>query len=129
MSNSIHNRVSPVVHARITGLAGVVMLTSGSITAFIGSKLIASEDVVATSQRLVASESLLRFGIVSSLVMMLAFLFYGLLLYSLLRPVHTGYARFMLAFVLVSAPIYMLNQVNLFAALLSASHEQHEQVK
>lgn len=120
---------SPLVHARVTGLVGIVMLACGSFTGFVGSKLVVRGDVVATSGNLVASESLFRLGFVSSLIMMIAFLFYALLLYRLLRPVNKNQAMIMVGFVLASVPIYMLNQVNEYAALLVASDRLYEQVK
>jgi hypothetical protein len=120
---------SPLAHARVTGLVGVVMLVTGSFTGFVGSKLVVPGDAVATSQNLVASESLFRLGLLSSLIMMIAFIFYALLLYRLLRPVNPNHAMLMVGFVLTSVPIYMLNQVNQFAALLLASDQLYGQVK
>jgi hypothetical protein len=108
---------SPLVRARVAGLVGVVMLASGSFAGFVGSKLVVRGDVAATSKNIVASEALFRLGFVGSLIMMIAFLFYALLLYGLLRPVGKTAAMSMLGLVLVSVPIYMLNQVNQFAAL------------
>ncbi len=120
---------SPLVHSRVTGLVGVVMLASGSFTGVVGSKLLVRGDVVATAGNLVASESSLRLAIAASLIMMIAFLFYGLLLYRLLKPVDRGHAMLMWAFVLASVPIYMLNQVNQFAVFLLASDKLYDQVK
>ena len=129
MRNSELIGASPLVHARTTGLVGLVVLASGSFAGFVASRLVVRDDVVATSSNIVASESLLRLGIVSSLVMMIAWLFYALLLYRLLRPVDKSRAMTMVGLVLASVPIYMLNQVNQFAALLSASDQLHEQVR
>jgi hypothetical protein len=114
-------RASPLVQARVAGLAGVVMLACGSFAGVVGSRLVVRGDVVATSRNLVASTSLFRLGIVSGLVMMIAFLFYGLLLYRLPRPVDRGHALTMVGLVVASVPIYMLNQLNQYAALLLAS--------
>ncbi len=72
---------SPLFHARVTGLIGVVMPASGSFAGSVGSRLIVRGDVVATSNNIMASESLFRLGIVSSLIMMIAFMLYALLLY------------------------------------------------
>lgn len=119
---------SPLFHARVAGFVGMVVLASGSFAGSIASRLIAKGDVVATSTHLAASESLARVGIAGSLVMMVAWLFYALLLYRLLRPVGKSLAMTMLVLVSASVPIYMLNEVNLFAALLSASNGSSEQV-
>lgn len=129
MRNSELTGASPLVHARVTGLVGVVMLASGSFTGFVGSELIVRSDVVLTSRNIVASESLFRLGLVSGLIMMIASLFYALLLYRLLRPVNKNHAMAMVGLILASVPIYMLNQVNQYAALLLASDQQYEQVK
>jgi hypothetical protein len=120
---------SPLVRARVAGLVGVVTLASGSFTGFVGSRLVVRGDVVATSRSLVASESLFRLGLVSGLIMMIAYLFYALLLHGLLRPVNRSHAMTMVALVVASVPIYMLNQVNQLAALLLAADQQYSQVR
>ena len=120
---------SSLAHARITGLVGIAVLASGSFAGFVASKLFVRGDVVATSGNIVASESLFRLGLVSSLVMMIAFIFYALLLYRLLRPASETHAMAMLVLALVSVPIYMFSQVNQFAVLLLASDQLHDQVK
>lgn len=127
-SSDLYGR-TPLFHARVTGLLGVAMLASGSFAGWVGSRLIVRGDVVATSNNIVASESLFRLGIVGNLVMMIAFMLYALLLYQLLRPVHKTNAMIMVGLVAASIPIYMLNQVNQFAALLLASDRLYEQVK
>jgi hypothetical protein len=107
----------------------MVTLISGSFAGLVASRLIVRGDAVATSGNIVASEALFRLGIVSSLIMMIAFLFYALLLYRLLEPVNRSHAMVMVGLVLVSVPIYMLNQVNQFAALLLASDQLYQQVQ
>jgi hypothetical protein len=120
---------SPVAHARITGLVGIVPLVSGSFAASVASRLVVRGDAVTTSRNLVASESLFRLGLLGTLIMMIAFLFYALLLYRLLRRVNSSHAKIMVGLVVVSVPIYMLNQVNQYAALLEASSQRYEQVQ
>lgn len=129
MKNSALIGASPLIHARVAGLVGVLMLASGSFAGFVASDLAVRGDAATTSRNIVASESLFRLGLVSSLIMMIAFMFYALLLYSLLRPVSKSHAMIMVGLVVASVPIYMLNQVNQFAALLLASDQLHEQVK
>lgn len=118
---------SPLVHARVTGLVGLLVLVSGSFAGFAGSELLVRGDVAATSSRIIESPTLFRFGILGSLAMMTAWLFYALCLYGLLRIVHRRWAMTMLVLVTVSAPIYMLNQGNLFAVLPLASSGELEQ--
>jgi hypothetical protein len=119
---------SPLVHARVAGLAGLAVLVSGSFTGFVGSKLVLRGDPVATSSNIVASELLFRLGLISSLIMMICWLFYALLLFRLLKPINKGHATIMVGLVLASVPLFMLNQVHLFAALLSASDRLYQQV-
>ena len=109
---------SPLVHARVAGLVGVVMLASGSFAGYVASRLVVQGDAAATAANIVASESLSRLGLVGSLIMMLAFLFYGLLLHTLLRPAGRSLAMIMVALVVASVPVYMLNQVSQYAVLL-----------
>lgn len=120
---------SPVGLARIAGLVGTAVLASGSLAGFLASKLVVRDDVVATATNMVESEGLLRLGIVASLVMMIASLLYALLLYRLLRPVDRHRAALMLGLLAVSVPVYMLNQVNHYAAFLSASDGLYDRVE
>lgn len=119
----------PRVHARIAGGMGLLVLASGTFAGLVVSRLIVGDDAVATSNNVAASELLFRFGIAGNLVMMVAWLFYALLLYRLLRPVGKNLAMSMLALVMVAVPIYMLNQINLSGVLLSASGGLHERVE
>lgn len=127
--NSILIGASPRAHARVAGLVGMAMLASGSFATFVGSRLIVPADALATTNRIAGSEVLFRFGIAANLAMMIAWLFYALLLYRLLRPVNERQAMAMVALVVVSVPIYMFNQTYLFAVLPIASGEQHEQLR
>jgi hypothetical protein len=84
---------------------GLVLLASGSFAGFVAPRLVAGDDPVATSSKIVESESVYRLGIVSSLVMMIALMFYALLLYRLLRPIDKNRAMTMVGLVMVSVPI------------------------
>jgi hypothetical protein len=110
----------------MTGLVGLIVLASGSFAGYVGSKLIVREDVLTTSKHILASQSLFRLGIAGNLLMMTSWLFYALLLYRMLRPVNRHHALAMLVLVIVSVPIFMLNQVNLFALLPLALSGQNE---
>lgn len=119
---------SPLTGARLAALAGVVMLVAGTFAGTVASRLVVPGDPAATARNLLASESLWRLGMVGGLVMMIAFLFYSLLLYHLLAPVSRRLALIMLALVVASVPLYMLNEVNQFAALRMATEQRHDQV-
>lgn len=105
------------------------MLASGSFAGFVASKLLVRDDVATTASNMVASESLFRLGVVSNLIMMIASIFYALLLYRLLRPVNKSHAMIMVVLALAAVPIYMLNQVHQVAALLLARDGLQDQVK
>lgn len=112
---------SPVFHARVTALVGVLMLASGTFAGAVGSKLIARDDLALTAGNLLASPLLFRLGLAASLVMMVAFIFYALLLHRLLEPVNRHLAAAMVVLALVSVPVFMLNQANQYALLLTAA--------
>lgn len=121
-------RGSPLVHARVTGLAGLAVLATGTFAGSVASRLLVRDDLAATSRHLAESASLFRAAIVANLAMMVAWLFYALLLSRLLRPAGRSHARAMLALVLAAVPIYMLNEVHHVAALRAASAGAPEQV-
>ena len=56
------------------------------------------------------------------------FIFYAFLLYKLLKPVSKNYSALMLILALLPVPIFLMNQLNLFAALLSAKVQMQEQM-
>lgn len=112
---------SPTFHARVSGAMGALVLASGSLAGTVSSRLIVRDDAAVTATRILDAEMLFRAGITGSLVMMVAWLFYAMLLFRLLRPAGRNTASVMLVLVIASVPIYMLNQVDLFAVLLAAS--------
>ena len=124
----IVSEISPLIYARVAGLIGIIILTFGSFTIFVNSKLIVYGDSVTTANNLMGSELLFRMGFVSSLIMETVFILYALILYKLLKPVNSNYALLMLIFVLVPVPLFMLNQLNLFAAFLSAADQMLDQM-
>ncbi|HEU4929744.1 MAG TPA: DUF4386 domain-containing protein [Candidatus Krumholzibacteria bacterium] len=119
----------PSTHARYTAMVGLVMLAAGLGAGGIWSRLIVRSDDAVTASNLVAFEPLFDLGIVCTVVMMVAFLFYALFLYRLLRPIDPIEARTMLVLVAISLPIYLLNQVNQYAAFLSAAGNNLERMQ
>ena len=65
-----------------------------------------------------ASESLFRLSIVSSLILQIVGILVVLVLYKLLKPVNKDIALLMVVFLLVAVPIAMLNELNRFVVLL-----------
>jgi hypothetical protein len=84
---------------------------------YVSSTLIVRGDAVATAQKILASESLFRLGIVASLIGQVVGILYVLLLYRLLRPVSQNVAGLMVVFALVGVPMGMLNELTQFGAL------------
>lgn len=119
---------SPVARARIAGLVGVATLATGTFAGVVHQDLVVAGDAAATARNLVASETLFRLGLAGGLAMMVAFLFYVLLLYRLLERVARSWALAMAVLALASVPLYMLNQVNAVGALAAASGGAVEQV-
>jgi hypothetical protein len=120
---------SPVAHARVAGLLGLLALASGSFTGYVSGRLVVRADAALTASNILASELLFRLGIASSLAMMIAFLFYALLLYRLLKPVNRNHALAMLALVVASVPLFLLNQAFQYAALPLARDQLHRELQ
>ncbi|GAA4276634.1 DUF4386 domain-containing protein [Aquimarina mytili] len=114
--------------ARITGLIGLIVLITGSFAYTVNSKLIVPGDAITTAENLIENESLFRLGIVSGLFMEIIFMFYAFLLYSLLRQVNKNYATMMIIIAIIPVPLFLLNQLNLFATLLLAEDGMLNQI-
>lgn len=104
--------------ARVAGLL-YLLLAAFAVFSFeyVPSVLIVPEDAAATADNIVASERLLRLGIVGSLIMSLVHIFLALVLYKVLKPVGRNVALLMVIFTFLVAPIVMLNEVNRVAVL------------
>lgn len=117
---------SPKKTARVAGLIGLIVLASGSIAHTINSKLFVLNDINETMNNIVTSESLFRFGFVSGLLMETVFIFYAFLLYKLLQPVNKNNATIMMVLALIPVPIFLINQLNQFAILLTSKAHMPE---
>ena len=105
-------------NARIAGLVYPLMgLPAVFSYQYVPHKLIIQGDSSATAQRIMASESLFRLGIVSELVSVTAFLFLARALYRLLKDVDRSNASLMLTLVAVSVPLSFANVLNETAVL------------
>jgi hypothetical protein len=120
---------SPVTHARVAGLLGVAALVTGSFAGIVAGRLLVRGDAAATARRILASESLFRLGLVAGVLMMIAFLLYGIFLHLLLRRVHERRSLVMLGLVVASVPLYILNQLNLYAVFLLAEDQKLAEAK
>ncbi|AXT50688.1 DUF4386 domain-containing protein [Aquimarina sp. BL5] len=118
----------PKKTARLTGFIGIIVLVSGSLAHSINTKLLNFDNAIETTNNILSSESLFRLSFVSGLIMETVFVFYAFFLYKLLRPVNKNNATLMLILALLPVPIFLMNQLNLFAVLLSAKEQMQEQM-
>ena len=109
---------SPLVRARIAGVLYLVAnLPAPFALLYLPSLLIVSGNAAETANNIMASESLFRFGIVGLLFNAIANIFLVLALFQLLKVVNKSVAALMVIFMLVAAPIAMLNELNQIAVL------------
>jgi hypothetical protein len=104
--------------ARIAGfLYLLVGLTAPFDLLYVPAKLIVRDDAAATAANIVRSEMLYRTWIATGLISSTAFTCLVMVLYRLFRNIDRTQAAMMVALVLVSIPISLLNAVNELAAL------------
>jgi hypothetical protein len=110
-------------------LAGLLYLLLAVVAAFgmqiVPSTIIIPGDVATTIQNIIASESLFRLGIVSSLIGQVIQIFVVFALYHLLKPIHKDLAKLMVVFILVAVPLAMLNELNYFITLILVGSGNH----
>jgi hypothetical protein len=109
--------ISPLLCARVAGLLYLTLVPLGFFTLYVSSRLVVLGDAATTASNIMASESLFRLGIVSALLIQIVNIFVVLALYKLLKPVGQNMALLMVIFILLGAPIAMLNELNQFAVL------------
>ncbi len=88
---------------------------------YVPSNLIVPGDATATANHVRASETLLRLGIATELIVSIMFIFVVLALYRLFKGVNEKQALAMAILILVSIPISLLNVLNEIAALVLVS--------
>jgi hypothetical protein len=108
--------MSPQVNARLAGFLYLLLVPLGFFSMYAGS-LVAPGNPATTAQNILGSEFLFRLSIVSALLTPVVNILLVLALYKLLKPVNKTHASIMVAFIVASAPIAMLNAVNYFALL------------
>jgi hypothetical protein len=110
--------MSPLVRARVAGALYLVSNIFAPFTLlYLPSRFMVRGDAAATSNNIMASESLFRLGIVGNSFTFIANIFLALALYQLLKVVHKNMASLMLILFLVGIPIAMLNEVAQLAVL------------
>lgn len=105
--------------ARIAGALYLLLLPLGILgILYVPAALIVPGDAPATANNIMINEALFRLSIVSALLVQIVNIFVVLFLYKVLEPVNKNMARLMVIFILLGAPIAMLNELNRGAVLL-----------
>ena len=112
--------ISPLRTARLAGFLYLLVVPLGIFSLTVNSKLIVSGDPAATAGNIAASESLFRLGALSDMTAAITMLLVALTLYPLLKPINQHTARLMVAFLMIGVPTSLLNNLNMFAALILA---------
>jgi len=109
---STNTETSPLVRARVAGFLYLFANLFAPFTLlYLPSRFIVRGDAAATASNIMASESLFRFGIASTLFNAIANIFLALALYQLLKVANKNMASLMVIFSLVGVPIAMLNEL------------------
>ena len=99
--------------ARIAGAVYLSMIITGPFSLiYIPNKLIVQGNATATAANVIAHDTLFRFGIVAGLFGQVLFICLAIALYRLLGEVNKTWAGLMVGFVLVSAAVGFLNELN-----------------
>lgn len=111
--------------ARIAGFLYLLQIPLGVFgILYVPKVLMVTGNMAATASNILANEFLFRLGIVSSILCALVTIATALYINKVLRYVNENYAKWILLFALIAAPISMLNELNSIAVLLLLkSHE------
>ena len=107
--------------ARIAGLWFLLMVVSGLFAELFFRQKIFTADTAETATRILQNTLLFRAGILSDIVMSLAYLMTALMLYRLLRSVDEDKARLMVLFAAAGSVILLMNVLNEYMPLLYAT--------
>ena len=104
--------------ARLAGLLWVLVgVTTGFSLGYVRSKLIVSGDAAATVSNIIASESLFRVAIASSILSQIFLLFFGLTIFRLFKDTYKTLATVFVSSLLVGVAIGVVNSLNNLGAL------------
>ena len=104
--------------ARVAGLLYLLASLPGAFSLlYVPSHFIVSGDAAATAHKIAGSELVFRLGILSELTGFIGFIFVVWALYRLLVGVSKAHASLMVALMLISIPISLVNVLNETAAL------------
>lgn len=112
--------------ARVAGFLYLIVVLTGIFSlAYVPKTLFVWDNPALTYDNIVASESLFRAGIFSSVVCYTAFLLLPLALYQLLKNVNLLHARLMVVLALTSVPVSFMNLQNKLSVLSLISKENY----
>jgi hypothetical protein len=114
--------------ARMAGLLYLLLAIFTGAPSAIRSNLFIHGDAAGTVANLLKSEMLFRISIAGDMIGMVLMVMLALALYDLLKTVDRWQANLMAALALVSVPIALLNQTELFATLLLLNGSDPAQV-
>ena len=111
--------------ARIAGFLYLLQIPLGVFgILYVPKALMVTGNMTTTAFNILANEFLFRLSIVSSILCALVTIATALYIYKVLKFVNENYAKWILLFALIAAPISMLNELNSIAVLLLLkSHE------
>lgn len=108
-----------VKQARIAGAVYLLMVLTAPLSLiYIPGKLIVRGNATATATNILNNENLFRVEIIGGLIGQVIFICLAAALYRLLNEVNRTWAGLMVGFVLVSAAVGFLNELNNIAALI-----------
>jgi hypothetical protein len=108
-----------VKQARIAGTVYLLMVLTAPLSLiYIPGKLIVRGNATATATNIINNENLFRVEIIGGLIGQVIFICLAAALYRLLNEVNRTWAGLMVGFVLVSAAVGFLNELNNIAALI-----------
>jgi len=103
--------------AHIAGAVYLSMVVTGPLSLiYVPNKLIVSGNATATAANVIAHDALFCLGIVAGLFGQVIFICLGVALYRLLGDANKTWARLMFGFVLVSAAVGFVNELNYIGA-------------
>ncbi|MGL1885419.1 MAG: DUF4386 domain-containing protein [Reichenbachiella sp.] len=105
--------------ARLAGLSFLLLIITGVFAQFaVRNKLINWEDAAATITNITEHPILFRLGFISDEVMGLTYLFFGLIMYRLLKPINKNQAVLMVTSIIIAVAMISLGVVSQLAVIL-----------
>ncbi|MEO9806037.1 MAG: DUF4386 domain-containing protein [Reichenbachiella sp.] len=112
--------------ARLAGFLFLLLIVTGVFSEFfVRQEIFVADDALATANNIAANALLFRIGMVSDLVMTLAYFFFGLVVYQLLKSIDKFQAQLLVASVLICVSIYSINMLNHAAPLILLSGQDY----